>query len=97
MEFWTKVAAQERIREVVFNGTSPCSPEPNWETRLTYRTPGNYPPAGFDSICKRIVYRWIHEIILLQFSKVPKMVKGEEKECIASRLDEFFRHHDIKE
>jgi len=83
MEFWTKVAAQERIREVVLNGTSPPFPNPDWETRLTYRTPGNHPPTGFNSICKRIVHGWIHEIILLQFSKVSKMVKGEKEECIA--------------
>jgi len=87
MEFWTKVAAQERIREVVLNGSSPPILTTRWEMGLTYRTSGNHPPTGFDSICERIVYRWIHEIILLQFSKVPKVVEGEKEECLASRLD----------
>jgi hypothetical protein len=35
MEFWTKVAGQERIREVVLNGMSPCFPSLVSLTRST--------------------------------------------------------------
>jgi len=76
-EFWIKVAGQERIREVVLNGISPLFKITSHDrAELTVRTPRNYSTPCFDSICKRIIYCWIYKIILVQFSKVSKMVKG---------------------
>lgn len=99
IEFWEKVASQERIKEVVMNGTSsflsphalpltitvvPLSSSLTSARRDEYtasseqkgtsltlgRSERYYPKTGPNSVDKRSVHGWIHQIVLVQSCQI---------------------------